>query len=338
MRKRQLIAQALRYSGTLGVLNYGYWGSGRLTVLAYHRITDVNAPDFYGFAPNVSASVSDFEKQMKWVSENFNVIDLDQLRQYILADATLPPRPLLITFDDGYQDNYDNAFPILKKYNLPGVIFTVTGRMTNPTPLWWDVCAQAFRESKVSEADLPYIGVRQINESTQSEFMEAVKKYPTAEIDSAIEQLCTALQVTPEAKALFFSWDEVRELVDNGVACQPHTVTHPIMTRIPLEQRVEELKQSRDDLLEHTNQTVDTFAYPNGTPVDYDKETIMALHELGYKMAVTLSPGPERLATVKRYPMQIRRVFLSYRDTLDIFITKVMGLPALTTDDTYLEI
>ncbi len=338
MRKRQLIAQALRYSGSLSLINHGWWGRRRLTVLAYHRITDVNAADFYGFAPNVSATVSDFEQQMNWVAENFNVISLEQLREYILKGTTLPPRPLLITFDDGYRDNYENAYPILKHKGFPAVIFTVTGRMDNPSPLWWDICAQTFRESDIEQADLPYIGKRQINEQSQQEFMEAVKKYPTAEIDSAIAQLCTALNVTPEKKALFFSWDEVRELSENGVDCQPHTVTHPIMTRIPLEQRIEELKQSRDALQEHTGNIIDTFAYPNGTPVDYDKETVLALHELGYKMAVTLSPGPERLSIVKRYPMQIRRIFLSHRDTLDIFITKVMGVPAFSTKDKYLEI
>lgn len=338
MRTRQYLAQALRYSGTLSLISHGWWGRRSLTVLAHHRITDADAPDFYGLKSNVSASVSDFEQQLDWIADNYNVISLDQLRQYVLKDVDLPPRPLLITFDDGYRDNYENAYPILKKHGFPAVIFTVTGRMSNPTPLWWDISAQAFRTTKVSEANLPYLGMREINKSTQTEFMETLKKYPTAEIDPAVEQLCTALQVSPEKVDLFFGWDEVRELVSNGIACQAHTVTHPIMTRIPMEQRIEELKQSRDALLENTNQTVDTFAYPNGSPVDYDKETVLALHELGYKMAVTLSPGPERLSIVKRYPMQIRRVYLSRRDTMDMFISKVTGIPALTTNDTYLEI
>lgn len=338
MRKKQLLAQVLRYSGALSLLNHVWWGRRRLTVLAYHRITDIHADDFYGLASNVSATIEDFDAQMAYIAKNFTVISLDQLRQYILDGTELPKRPLLITFDDGYRDNYDNALPILKKYGFPAVIFTVTGRMENPLPLWWDLCAQAFRETTLTSADLPYIGKRAINEQSQDEFIEAIKKYPTSEIDTAIEQLNTALNVNTSKEPLFFGWDEVREFVANGVSCQPHTVNHPIMTRIDLEQRFEELKQSRAALLEHTDQIVDTFAYPNGSPVDYDKETILALHELGYKMAVTLSPGPERLSMVKRYPMQIRRVYLSNRDTLDIFATKVMGIPAITSNDTYLEI
>ncbi|GAB5492284.1 MAG: polysaccharide deacetylase family protein [Phototrophicaceae bacterium] len=338
MRKKQLLAQGLRYSGALSLLNHAWWGEDRLTVLAYHRITDIHADDFYGLASNVSATPEDFDAQMTFIGNNFNVISLDQLREFILNDTALPKRPLLITFDDGYRDNYDNALPILKKHGFPAVIFTVTGRMTDPLPLWWDMCAQAFRETTLKTADLPYIGVREISEASQDEFIEVIKTHPTKQMDESIEKLCTALEVTPSKEALFFGWDEVRELVANGVACQPHTVNHPIMTRIDLAQRIEELTQSRDDLLQHTEQIVDTFAYPNGSPVDYDKETILALRDLGYKIAVTLSPGPERLETVKRYPLQIRRVYLSNRDTLDIFATKVMGIPALTTQDSYLEI
>ena len=96
-----------------------YWGKNRLTVLNYHRIADVNAPDFVGFAPNVSTDAQGFERQMQYVTSHFNVIALDDLVAYILHGTALPDKPLLITFDDGYLDNYQNRIETqieLKEY------------------------------------------------------------------------------------------------------------------------------------------------------------------------------------------------------------------------------
>jgi peptidoglycan/xylan/chitin deacetylase (PgdA/CDA1 family) len=129
----------------------------------------------------------------------------------------------------------------------------------------------------------------------------------------------------------------VRELVANRIACLPHTINHPILTRIPEEEMRHEIHGSRDAIIQQTGQRVTAFAYTNGMPGDYDAATFRALRDGGFKMAFTLSAGPARPDTVRRYPYQIPRVFLSYRDTFEIFLMKLMGVPALTERPHFLE-
>ena len=137
--------------------------------------------------------------------------------------------------------------------------------------------------------------------------------------------------------ALFFNWDTVRELARDGVLCQPHTVTHPIMTRISPDEARAELQQARDRIQQEAGYPATAFAYPNGMPGDYDARTIRILKELGYMSAYTLTPGPMKQADVRRYPYQIKRVFLSLNDTFDVFAAKVAGLPALRDGHTLIE-
>src|SRR5512138_490244 len=108
MKKSHPLSDRLYRAGTPRLLDWA-WGSHRLTVLAYHRINNVNAPDFVGLKANVSASPEQFAQQMDYVARTFNVIDLAVLRDHVVDGKPLPSRPLLITFDDGYLDNYEFA-------------------------------------------------------------------------------------------------------------------------------------------------------------------------------------------------------------------------------------
>ena len=89
-------------------------------VLNYHKIANEHK--------SLSVTLDDFEQHMKWLQEyGFTCITPGQLYDFVANGAELPEKPVLITFDDGYKDNYTNAFPIMKKYGMKGTIFVVTG-------------------------------------------------------------------------------------------------------------------------------------------------------------------------------------------------------------------
>ncbi len=104
--------------------------SQTLTVLNYHRIADVEKDGRDTFLQNISATPSSFARQMDFLSENFNVISGAELLAWLQDKSELPPHAALITFDDGYQDNWSNAYPVLKKRNLPAIIFLTTARIS----------------------------------------------------------------------------------------------------------------------------------------------------------------------------------------------------------------
>jgi peptidoglycan/xylan/chitin deacetylase (PgdA/CDA1 family) len=338
MNKRQVFARAFRASGAATLLHQ-VAGADHLTVLAYHRIIDLHEPDFDAFEPNVSASPEMFQAQMAFVEQHYTVISLQQLQAYVTRGVPLPPYPLLITFDDGYLDNYQNALPVLKCFGFPAVIFLMTHRMTHINlPPWWDEAAYYLHHTPKSWADLPLIGHTSLSGTSAQRievrkcFVQALKSLPLDGRRMILDQLPDLLDVPPhpQDRPMFVSWEQVNELVSAGIACQAHTVNHPILTEISLDEVRQELQQSRDMIEAHTSQTVYAFAYPNGQPQDYNQQIITILAETGYQIAFTLSPGNLSLNKVRRTPLEISRVFLGYKDNLDTFVLKLSGLKAIS--------
>ncbi len=104
-----------------------------ITILNYHKIDNMNI--------SLSVLPEDFDRQMAYLKENgYHTINTDQLYNYMVNGEALPENPILITFDDGYEDNYQHAYPILKKYGFTGTIFVITDFVNNNQPnyLTWD--------------------------------------------------------------------------------------------------------------------------------------------------------------------------------------------------------
>jgi peptidoglycan/xylan/chitin deacetylase (PgdA/CDA1 family) len=337
-KSRRAVVSSVLYKAKFDRLLDVYWGSQRLTVLAYHRITDAALPSFDLYRPNVSATPEMFERHIAYIVKHFNVISLKTLQLFLRDGHPLPNRPLLITFDDGYLDNYINAYPVLRRYKLPAVLFLISEKMNQPTAPWWDACAYYFFHTTKTAADLPVLGQCVFDTSAQRDmvceaFIQVLKKLPEATKLVALQKLGEALGIAEIVTGqLFVSWDQVRELVANGVSCQPHTLTHPIMTRIDSLEQKRQLAESRGRIEAETGQTAIAFAYPNGMPLDYDSTTIAALRDTGYQMAFTLSAGPARISEVKAKPLEIRRVFMGNKDTFEMAVLKMLGLPALLPD------
>ena len=102
---------------------------GRLRVLMYHKVND-------GPTAPLTVSVSLFDEQLAQLGElGYSVVDLDAVLDHYTAGAPLPARPVLITFDDGYRDNLDNAAPVLERHGYPSVIFVPIGYLDDAQPL-----------------------------------------------------------------------------------------------------------------------------------------------------------------------------------------------------------
>ncbi len=102
-----------------------------VTVLNYHKVDNMNI--------SLSVLPDDFDKQMNYLkSEGYNTITPEQLYQHLVNGTQLPENPIIITFDDGYEDNYQYAYPILKKYGFTGTVFIITSLVGQQNYLTWD--------------------------------------------------------------------------------------------------------------------------------------------------------------------------------------------------------
>jgi peptidoglycan/xylan/chitin deacetylase (PgdA/CDA1 family) len=311
-----------------------YLFQNTLTVLNYHRIDDPFRAGFDTLKINVSATPSGFAKQMDYVQRHYNVITCEHLASFLRGEVTLPPRAAIITFDDGYYDNLSNAFPVLKERNLPAVIFLATDFIGSDSPFYWDFAAYCFYHSARDHADLPVTGARswsseEARDQVLREWIETVKRIPEAEKKSAVGQLNASLDVSVPARAfsgLHLTWDQVRELSRNGIEFGAHTASHPIMTRVPVEQARDEVIKSKARIEEEIGKQVISFAYPNGGEADFSQEVMQAVGESGIEVAFSLLSGPTFYRAVKKQPLAVRRIFLSYQDTYARFVLKVSGL------------
>lgn len=309
----------------------------RLTVLAYHRIDDPTAPEFDTFKPNVSATPAGFAAQMDYLAQRFNVVSNAQVVAWLKGEQSLPRYPALITFDDGYTDNFRYAQPVLQAHQLPAIIFLATDYIGQRRPFFWDLIAYCFFHTNRDHADLPLVGWRQWHDAASrtvvmDNWLAGLKKLPDDDKWAAVHQLPQRLDVAVPDDAfagMCMTWDQVRTMVANGIEMGAHTQSHPILTRVPLERARAEVAGSKARIEAEINQPVTSFAYPNGLPSDFNPALQAMLPDLGLSAAFTLESGPTRLSTARRSPMTIRRVFVGNRDTLPRFAAKVVGLSRL---------
>lgn len=107
-------------------------------ILTYHYIgNNPNPEDKLRYS--LSVTPDNFDSQMQYLSQNgYTTITLDTLYASLKGDFPLPPKPIILTFDDGYMDFYLNAYPILKKYNLSATSFIPAGLINQGYYLNWD--------------------------------------------------------------------------------------------------------------------------------------------------------------------------------------------------------
>jgi len=301
----------------------GLW-SKSLTVVNYHRIDDPYRKDFDSFKPNVSATPQDFERQMGYLAKWFHVISLKDLVEWLDGRKELPPYAALITFDDGYLDNYTSAVPILRKYNFPALIFLTTSHIGTDAPFYWDMAAYCFSHTENDHLTFPDGHVESWSNQKQLErvsknWIELMKTLPQTEKQIYVQNLPVLLGVSVPPgffQKLMIDWDQVRELQKGGIEFGAHTMHHPILTRITLGQVKEEVMGSKSKIEAELGEPVLGFAYPNGQAADLNEGIEQIVADSGIRAAFTLLSGPSSLGEVKRNPYAIRRIFISHRHSL----------------------
>ena len=309
--------------------------SNMLTVLNYHRVDDPFRAGFDTLKINVSATPCEFSLQMDYVKDHFNVINCEHLVSYLRGEKELPPHAAIITFDDGYHDNLSNAYPILKERNLPAIIFLATAFIGKDEPFYWDYVSYCFYHTTRRQAHLPLIGdCSWVDEHSRDlimhRWMETIKRIPETQKQDCVSQIGKILEVVVPERAfdkLYLNWDQVRVMSESGlIEFGAHTVSHPILTRIPIDQAEYEIRESKKKIEEETGKTVTALAYPNGGQADFSQAVMQAAEDAGIKVAFSLLSGPTRYATVKKNAFAVRRTFLAYYDSFPRFVAKISGL------------
>lgn len=272
-------------------------------ILLYHRVNDSRDPLFD------TVPVRGFDRQMALLRRHFHVLALDELVER-RERGDVPPNAVAITFDDGYRDNFENAFPILRRHGLPATVFLTSATVGSKELLWHDRLLDAFRETRVASLHvdgetLPMLTPAQRRTAVYA-CLRTLRRLDPRRRDEEVAGLAAALEVAEpdEHRWSKLTWEEVREMAGGGISFGAHTVNHPILTRIPHDEAVREILDSRDAIARGLGRPVNLFAYPNGGRADFDEEVKRAVRDAGFRCAVTAIPGSNDAATD---PFELRR-------------------------------
>lgn len=310
-----------------------------LSIIVHHRIAAAEQSDFFGDPDNVSASPEAFSRQLLYLSLNFDVISIDDLLSSAFNDRKLPKRPVLITFDDGYRDNYVHALPELKSRNFPSILFLAVGCVDDRYVFPWDNVAELFKAADPGTRELPLLGPVAIDSpgsraEARRRFVGRLKALPNADVAEAVQDLAGSLGRSILARppaGTHLGWSEVKEMAAAKVAIGGHTVTHPILARADDAQASHEIRTSKETIESRLGMPVVSFAYPNGGKNDFNKRHEAMLAESGIQLGFSTREGMTFASEVRNSPFSIRRTCIMSSDDLPRFAAKCAGLSRLVS-------
>lgn len=309
MTKRDVLRSALARAGGLRFLeSFPLW-SGLLT-FNYHRI---GQPDGSPLDHALwSATAAEFDRQMRHLKLNFDVIGLSELERALSEAGSRRGRFAMVTFDDGYRDNFEDAFPILKSHGLPGVFFIATGFLDHAHPAWWDEVAWITNSTTARELRLSDRWDCSTLTLTAESRADVIRQLlavcyrlhdddRTDFLNELAERCGTGRASEKLADSLWMNWDMIREMRSEGMSIGAHTVTHPVLSRLNYEDQCRELNQSRMRLEQELNEPVTSLSYPVGRRDSFNEDTRRALRSNGFKWAFSYYGGHTGTGTVDQF-------------------------------------
>ncbi len=262
-----------------------------LSILNYHGIEaqrDLLFPD--------AIDASTFKWHLELLRKYYNVLPLEKAIELLRA-GQLPSRAVCITFDDGYANNYEVALPILKKQGLVATFFIATGFLDGGR-MWNDTLIEAIRGSEREELDLWELGLGLFPIMSQKEQLAAISHLLTVlKHQDPVERLdkveaIANISGTSLPDGLMMTSTQVRALAAAGMEIGGHTVNHPILASVAVDEARREIVEGKERLEALIGKPVQVFAYPNGKAgKDYTRLHVDLVKELGFIGAVTTERG-----------------------------------------------
>lgn len=291
--KRAFLAARLRDLGLLRLLERFARRPG-LAVVCYHRVGDPASEPFYD--PLVSATPASFRRQIRLLRDRFRLWSLDDLLSAAEGEALRIDEPTaLITFDDGYRDNADQALPILRELDAPATFFLTTDFVGEGRLPWWDHVAFVVKHSAMSRLvlDRPEPLDVPLGPGALPAVIAAFLRAEHPEDPSLLAHLEDRAETRPPADAgrrLFMDWDGARRLLASGMAIGAHTVSHRRLSRLSDSEQADELTRPRSILVRELGREIATVAYPFGLPDAFNATTTRLAREAGYRLGFALRP------------------------------------------------
>ncbi|HEY7514516.1 MAG TPA: polysaccharide deacetylase family protein [Vicinamibacteria bacterium] len=304
-------------------------------ILRYHRVYADGVEPLY----ELGVSRALFEAQLDYLQRHCSVVPLGDVFDGLFHGGALPPRAVAITFDDGYRDNFDEAFPALRSRGLPATVFVSVENVERGMPFWWDRVAAAVDGAPRGPVEIDLGGgIEVVNldglrtrRRLVDRACEALKLMPHEEASAVLEALSGALGGTGPATGEILSWDQVAEMAGGGIEIGSHTLDHPVLSRLGADEAERQIVESRRRLEDRLGSPVRFFAYPNGKRDDVTPRVKEMVRRAGYHGAFSTIQGRPSAASD---PFLVERIGVSVGMAADaagdlseaLFATELAGI------------
>jgi peptidoglycan/xylan/chitin deacetylase (PgdA/CDA1 family) len=316
---RSTAANVLHYSGAAEswrLLRQRALHRDEVCVFGLHRVLTKAEQSLSNSLDGMVLTDVTFAQLLEYLQREFSVISFEAL----FADGRQadPSKPrCLLTFDDGWKDTYTRAYPCLKKFGMPAMVFLAAGAIESRRGFWVEDLRRLWKMPPARaqmKSDLRRLAGQNGNGLGELEqAVEWLKHMPTEIRDSFLAQLIPqeVRNAAPDGIDCMLTWDDVLEMSRKGIDMGAHTLTHPLLTFESASTVERELRLSKHIVEEKTRKPVAALAYPNG---DWNEDVRRCAERVGYRCAFTTRPG---WFDRRQDPYTIRRILLHEGNVTD---------------------
>jgi peptidoglycan/xylan/chitin deacetylase (PgdA/CDA1 family) len=285
----------------------GAWNG--IMAFAYHRVGVINPAYDSGVW---DASPAQFERQLRFLKREFDVIGPDDLETVMKAGRG---RYVLLTFDDGYRDNVEEALPILIRHGLPATFFVTTGFLDRREIAWWDEVAWMIHASPRPELELDDWLDRPVSldptyrAHTTKLLIDLYKRLPCESAAAFLDALADASGSGRHGRDradMWMTWDDVRALHAAGMHIGGHTVGHPLLARLSPAEQDAEIAACKARIERELGKPMRSFSYPDGGRDCFDEHTRRCLADHGVEFGFSFYGGYRRFDDWDPYDIRRR--------------------------------
>jgi peptidoglycan/xylan/chitin deacetylase (PgdA/CDA1 family) len=309
-----------------------------LRILAYHRVLERIEPVGFDFDPElISASADAFHEQMSLLRRRYHPLRFDQALACLDAGRRPPRGSVLVTFDDGYDDNYRVAFPILRDLGVSAMFFVSTGHIDSGRPYAYDwlvhmLCTTTAARLDAPELELdceiaPALAARR---ALAVQVLDRIKSLDDVAQSALIERLEQAwsLPRSSHAHCRPMTWDQLREMQRDGMEIGSHGVDHRMLAKLDDAHLAAELQGSHAALQRELGGPVPALSYPVGGPDAFDARVVAQAQGAGFRIACSYIAGTSRLQPDAQF--SLRRIPVERQMDASLF-EAMLALPELFT-------
>ncbi len=295
-----------------------------LTIVLYHGVDERRDLGIYNYRGKF-ISPEAFDRQLAYFKKKYTVLPLDEAVDMLRTGTSLPPYTLIITFDDGYHNNFTHALPLLKKYNLPATIFITTNFVEKHEPLWVDRLEYVVSKGAIGTTREEKVAFDRKTRERLKKLSHTERLRELADIE---KEYGVQLADFDGERAVYapLSWEDIAEMGRHAIMFGAHTKSHPILNTLSPEEQRAEIEESLTLLQRRCSAVSSVFAYPNGQTGDMDTTTCRIVERLGFRGALTTIPG---FATDTSDVWMLPRYTLDASESFPFFVATVSGVRQL---------